>query len=482
MSNLVKGKIPPQSVEIEEAVLGAVLVDNSAVIDLLNVIKTSEVFYKPAHQHIFEAVIQLSNKNIPVDILSVSDQLQKMKKLEAVGGDFALINITQKIASSAHIEFHARILMQDYIKRKIIRLSSEAIEAAYDDAVDSLELMDRLDNDFVRLHEEVASGKTDLSWKDSLMQVTKNVEMLTNAGENDLIGIETGFTKLNKMFGGWKGGEFIVIGARPGMGKTAFVGSSMISAARAGHGVGFISLEMSAVQLATRAVALNSSLHLKQLTLNGFEQPKYFETLHRVTSEMFDYNIHIDDRSVLSINEIKRKARLLKRKHDIKLLIVDYIQLSAGAGKDIRTETGKVTQGLKALAKELDIAVIGLAQLSREVEKTPTKRPALHHLKESGDIEQDADIVAFLYRSEYYGLNIDDELLGPGENSEFIVAKNRSGGLGTVGLWYEANRTKYMDYDPKSGMNDNKFTNVHVEESFVYPPVEPNMQVDESIF
>src|SRR5690606_18655934 len=184
---------------------------------------------KPAHQHIFEAVTRLSNKNIPVDILSVSHELQKMKKLEAVGGDFYLINLTQKIASSAHIEYHARVLMQFYIKRKVIGLSSEAIRLAYDDTVDSLELMDLIDNDFVKLHEEVASGKTDLSWAETLQQVTRNVEMLTNAGENDLIGIETGFTKLNKMFGGWKGGEFIVIGARPGMGKTAFVGSSMIS-------------------------------------------------------------------------------------------------------------------------------------------------------------------------------------------------------------------------------------------------------------
>ncbi|SFO05398.1 replicative DNA helicase [Paenimyroides ummariense] len=482
MSDLKKGLIPPQAVDIEEAVLGAVLVDNASVIDLLHVIKTPDVFYKPAHQMVFEAIARLSNKNIPVDILSVSNELRAMKKLEEAGGDFYLINLTQKIASAAHIDYHAHILKQYYIKRKIIGLSSEAIRLAYDDAVDSLELMDLIDNDFVKLHEEVASGKTDVSWRETLQQVARNVEMLTNAGENDLIGIETGFTKLNKMFGGWKGGEFIVIGARPGMGKTAFVGSSMISAARAGHGVGFISLEMSAVQLATRAVALNSSLHLKQLTLNGFEHNKYFETLHRVTSEMFDYNIHIDDRPALNINEIKRKARLLHRKHGIKLLIVDYIQLSAGAGKDIRTETGKVTQGLKALAKELDIAVIGLAQLSREVEKTPTKRPALHHLKESGDIEQDADIVAFLYRAEYYGLNIDEELIGPGENSEFIVAKNRSGGLGTVGLWYDANRTKYMDYDPLSGMNENKFTNVHVDQPYVYPPVQPNENVDGSIF
>ncbi|WKW47285.1 replicative DNA helicase [Myroides sp. JBRI-B21084] len=477
MNDLKKGLIPPHAKDIEEAVLGAVLVDNASVIDLLHVIKTPEVFYKPENQYVFEAILRLSNKNIPVDILSVSDELKKTKKLDAVGGDFFLIDLTQKIASSAHIDFHAHILKQFYIKRKIIALANEATRLAYDDAVDSLELMDLLDNDFVKLHEEVASGKTDVSWSDSLMQVAKNVEMLTNAGENDLIGIETGFTKLNKMFGGWKTGEFIVIGARPGMGKTAFVGSSMISAARAGHGVGFISLEMSAVQLATRAIALNSSLHLKQLTLTGFEHAKYFETLNRVTSEMLNYNIHIDDRPALNINEIKRKARLLKRKHDIKLLIVDYIQLSAGAGKDIRTETGKVTQGLKALAKELDIAVIGLAQLSREVEKTPLKRPALHHLKESGDIEQDADIVAFLYRAEYYGLNIDEDLLGPGENSEFIVAKNRSGGLGTVGLWYEANRTKYMDYDPLSGMNDNRFTNVHVDALQNY-----NQPVNDSIF
>lgn len=480
MTDLTSAKLPPQAIDIEKNILGALLTYPASTYDVFGVFTNPEVFYKQQHRDIFKAIVSLSNRNEQIDMLTVDEELKRLRVAVDV---VYLIELTQLSVSSAHVEVWARIVMQYYIKRKIIEVSNEAIRMCYDDGTDSLALLDHFDNETTRLTDILATGKSDLTWKDSLLQVTKNVEMLTNAGENDLIGIETGFTKLNKMFGGWKGGEFIVIGARPGMGKTAFVGSSMISAARAGHGVGFISLEMSAVQLATRAVALNSSLHLKQLTLNGFEHQKYFDTLHRVTSEMFDYNIHIDDRPALGINEIKRKARLLKRKHNIKLLIVDYIQLSAGAGKDIRTETGRVTQGLKALAKELDIAVIGLAQLSREVEKSPLKRPALHHLKESGDIEQDADVVAFLYRAEYYGLNIDEELLGPGENSEFIVAKNRSGGLGTVGLWYDGNRTKYMDYSPESGLNDNRYTNVAVESVSGYNgPVPFNPNVDESIF
>jgi replicative DNA helicase len=219
----------------------------------------------------------------------------------------------------------------------------------------------------------------------------------------------------------------------------------MIGAAKSGAGVGFISLEMSTVQLAIRAVAVNSNYHLNQLTKTGFDKDSYFIGLNNKINEMKSLPIFIDERPALSINEIKRKARLMKRKHDIKVLIVDYIQLAGGDDEDIRKRTGKTSQGLKALAKELSITVIGLAQLSRAVESTPTKRPALHHLKESGDIEQDADIVAFLYRPEYYNLEGDASVLSDGTNTEFIISKYRQGGTGTVGLYYDTNKTKFSD-------------------------------------
>jgi replicative DNA helicase len=472
--NLEKGKLPPQAIELEEAIIGALLIDSRAIDELLQVFNDSNVFYKEANKLIFEAITDLISMSSPVDLLTVSNQLRVKKSLDLVGGDFYLIGLTQKISSSAHIEYHSRIVLQMYMKRKAIALGSDMINMAYDSDTDVFKLFDFIDVETSKINDIVEKGRSEMSYAKALDLVYDRVKMLTD-NEGSVTGVDTGFAKLNKHFGGWQPTDFNVIGARPGMGKTAFVVNTMMSSAKSGSAVGFISLEMSTEQLTTRTVAGESNFHLNQLTKNGFEKPEYFVSLLKKIQELRGLPIVIDDRPALTIGEIKRKARLYKRKHDIKILIVDYIQL-AGSDKDedIRIRVGKISNGLKALAKELHITVIGLAQLSREVEKTTHKRPSLHHLKESGDIEQDADMVAFLYRPAYYGIDVDHDVIDDDCNTEFIIAKYRHGGVGTIGLYYDENKTKFTDYE-NSGI---KSQEAYSDEAVDLPKINPNDAFD----
>ena len=439
-------KITPQAIDLENAVLGALLIDARGVDQALEVIKSENVFYLETHKQIFKAIKILNDTSNPVDLLSVADQLKKLNKLKFVGGEFYLLKLSQKVSSSAHIEYHCRILLQEFVKRELIKAGTQIVENCYKPSEDIFKILDSADQSFTAINELVNSGQKASSWSESLKAVATRVEFLTN-NDSDITGVTTGLKKLDLFLGGWQKQDFIVIGARPGMGKTAFTVNNMIAAAKSGVAVGFMSMEMSDVQLATRSVAVNSDFHMKQLNKTGFEKIKYFETLNTLIHEMQSLPIYIEDRPSLTISEIKRTARKWKRKHQIGLLIVDYIQLTGGHN-DIRIRTGETSRGLKHIAKELDIPVIGLSQLSRAVETTTTKRPALHHLKEAGDIEQDADIVSFIYRPEYYALDIDYENLQMDENTEFITSKNRNGALGITGMWFEGAKTKFLDSKP----------------------------------
>ncbi|MAM27447.1 MAG: replicative DNA helicase [Flavobacteriaceae bacterium] len=453
--SLEKGKLPPQDVGLEVIILGGMLIDKKGVDDCLEVIKTPDVFYKDAHKNIFEAISYLYNKAEGVDIVTVSEQLKKKKLLEASGGDYYLVQLTQKVSSAAHIEFHSRIVLQKFIQREYIRFANQLLESSYDDSADVFDMMEQAEINFTKISEMINRGKSEVSWADAINEVPKRVEFLTN-NSGDVTGVTTGLVKLDKWFGGWQPTDLIVIGARPGMGKTAFTINNMIKAAQSGKVVGFMSLEMSAIQLATRGVAVNSNYHMRQLNQTGFEHPKYFKGLNDLVNVMAELPIHIDDRPGLNIGEMKAKARSWKRKYGLDILIVDYIQLADGHS-DVRIRTGETSRGLKHIAKELEIPVIGLSQLSRGVEtRGGSKRPLLSDLKEAGDIEQDADIVGFLYRPAYYGFECDYEILEQDENTEFIVAKNRNGGIGTEGIWFEENKTKFMDYSPMINREDDE--------------------------
>lgn len=475
--NLEKGKLPPQAIDLEEAILGAMIIDKKGVEDGMLVIKDSSIFYKDAHKYIFEAIQDLYKKAQPIDMLTVSSRLKSMGNLELVGGDFYLIQLTQKISSSAHLEYHCRIVMQKYIQRAMIRDCSELISKAYDEETDVFDLLDEANLKLTNLQEQTNVGVQDMTIGEALDVIEKKVELLSSKDEDEISGIFTGFKKVDLITSGFQPTDLIVIAARPGMGKTSLVMKTMLANALKGVAGGFVSLEMSTVQLVTRMIACNSHFHLNQLFRTGFEHKKYFEQFATKKYEMQKYGVHFDDRS-RELFDIVAKIRLWKRKFDIKYVIIDYLQImsfkSLGKNGNREQEISMATRTLKALAKELSIPVILLSQLSRDVEsRGSSKRPQLKDLRESGAIEQDADLVAFIYRPEYYGIEPDEELTAMGANTEFIIAKHRNGSLDIKGLYFDANKTKFMDPED---LESSKQHDAEMNSSIVnnIPKINPN--------
>lgn len=434
---LEKGKLPPQAVEIEEVILGALMIDRKGVDEIIDLL-TPEAFYKPAHQHIYEAIHFLFRDGQSVDLLTVSAQLKKVGKLEQAGGEFYLIQLTQKVSSSAHIEFHARIVLQKYIQRSLIKISSEIIEEAYDEGTDVFDLMDSAE---AKLY-EVAQGnikRSTATAQDLVNQAKKRIEEIAN--KEGLSGVPSGFAKLDALTSGWQPSDLIIIAARPGMGKTALT-LSMARNMTVDHNipVAFFSLEMSSVQLITRLIS--SETHLSSEKLRTGNLQKYeWEQLNVKVKDLEKAPLYIDDTPSLSIFDLRAKARRLASQYGIKLIIVDYLQLmTAGANNKTgnrEQEISTISRNLKGLAKELDIPVIALSQLSRAVEtRGGSKRPVLSDLRESGAIEQDADIVSFIYRPEYYKIEEwdDDDHSPTAGQAELIIAKHRNGGLDDIRL------------------------------------------------
>ena len=454
--NLEQGKLPPQAIDLEEAVLGAMLIDKKGVDEVIDILQP-EAFYKTAHQYIFEAILMLFESTDPIDLLTVSSALRKSERLEAVGGDFYLVQLTQKIASSAHIEFHARIILQKYIQRSLIKISSEIIEKSYKDSTDVLELLDEAES---KLY-DVTQGnikKSATSAQNLVIEAKKRIEDI--ASREGLSGVSSGFDELDKLTSGWQPSDLIIIAARPGMGKTALTLSIARNIAVGRQiPVAFFSLEMSSVQLITRLISAETGLSSEKLRTGKLAQHEW-QQLNVKVSDLEKAPLYIDDSPSLSIFELRAKARRLSRLHGIKLIVIDYLQLMTAASNNKsgnrEQEISTISRNLKALAKELDTPVIALSQLSRAVEtRGGTKRPQLSDLRESGAIEQDADIVSFIYRPEYYGIDEwDDEERSPSDGqAEFIVAKHRNGGLDNIRLKFIAHLGKFeniADFDLSS--------------------------------
>lgn len=446
--NLEKGKLPPQAVEMEEAVLGAMMIDTKGVNDVIDIL-IADAFYKDAHKLIYEAITKLFQDNQPIDILTVSTQLRKDGKLDLVGGDFYLISLTQKISSSAHIEFHARVILQKYIQRSLIRISNEIIEEAYDESTDVFDLIDSAEG---KLY-EVTQGNIKKSTETAQSLVAQAKKRIQDIGSKEgLSGLPTGFHKLDALTSGWQPSDLIIIAARPGMGKTAFVLSMARNiAVDAGKAVAVFSLEMSSVQLITRLISSETALSSEKLRTGKLEDHEW-QQLNVKVKDLEKAPLFIDDTPSLSIFDLRAKARRLKQQNDIQLIIIDYLQLMTAGGNqkgggNREQEISTISRNLKGLAKELDIPVIALSQLSRAVEtRGSSKRPLLSDLRESGAIEQDADIVSFIYRPEYYKIEQwDDDEQGPTEGqAEFIVAKHRNGSLDNIRLRFLG---KYGKFD-----------------------------------
>ena len=448
--NLEKGKIPPQALDLEEVVLGAMMIDKKGVDEVIDIL-SPEAFYKEAHQYIFEAIFKLFESSEPIDLLTVSSQLRKDQKLDLVGGDFYLISLTQKVSSSAHIEFHARIILQKFIQRSLIKISNEIIEDSYDETKDVFDLLDKAE---ARLY-EVTQGnikKSSETAQELVIQAKKKIEEISN--KEGLSGIPSGFDKVDKLTSGWQESDLIIVAARPGMGKTALT-LSMARNISVNNDipVAFFSLEMSSVQLITRLISSETGLSSEKLRTGRLEKHEW-EQLNVKVKALEKAPLFIDDTPSLSIFDLRAKARRLKSQHDIKLVIIDYLQLMTAGGSqkggNREQEISMISRNLKALAKELSVPVIALSQLSRAVEtRGGSKRPLLSDLRESGAIEQDADIVSFIYRPEYYKIDEwDDEERTPTEGqAEFIVAKHRNGGLDNIRLKFIGHLGKFDNLD-----------------------------------
>jgi len=456
LQNNELGKIPPQAVDLEEAVLGALMLEREAVNEVIDILK-AESFYKESHQKIFSAIHELFQRSEPIDILTVTAELRKMGELDIVGGAYYISYLTNRVASSANIQFHARIISQKHILRELIRISSDTIREAYEESTDVFDLLDKAERDLFTVAQGNIRKEYD-SMSDVIKQAIENIEA-AKKNVDGVSGVPTGFHALDRITSGWQKSDMIIIAARPGMGKTAFV----ISMARNiavdfNLPVAIFSLEMSSIQLVNRLISAETGIKGEKIRKGNLEDHE-FTQLHTRIKKLSNAPIFIDDTPSLSVFELRAKARRLKSKHDIKLIIVDYLQLmTAGSDRGNREqEISTISRSIKTIAKELNIPIIALSQLSRAVEtRGGDKKPMLSDLRESGAIEQDADIVSFIYRPEYYDLDQDEEgnsLLGIGQ---VIIAKHRNGALDTVSLKFVKDFAKFENletiYDDQPGL------------------------------
>lgn len=447
------GKLPPQATDVEEAVLGALMLEKDALIQVADILKP-EVFYRDNHQKIYAAIRVLFEQTKPVDILTVTAQLRTQGELEMIGGAYYITELTNRVASAANIEYHCRIIIQKFIQRELIRVSTEVINSAYDDTTDVLDLLDTANSQLSDLQQGSVPGM-ESTLEDALMERLVQYEEMTKL---EITGLPSGFQDLDKKTGGFQDTDLIIIGGRPAMGKTALgltiarniaINSTLNNKPIK---VGFFSLEMSKGQLTDRLLSMESLVELWKLRAPKVMQDWEWQTIHKKAGAMSAKNsIVIDDFSTMTINQFKAKARRMKAKHGIQVIIVDYLQLMKGsASKGNRDqELGEITRGLKAVAKSLKIPIIALAQLSRSVEQRAggAKRPMLSDLRESGSIEQDADMVLFIHRPEYYGIEVDEDNNSTLGMAEIIVAKYRHGETGITKVRWIGKYTTFADLD-----------------------------------
>ena len=445
-------KIQPQAKELEEVVLGAMMVEKSAVNAVIDVLQP-ESFYVEAYGEVFRAIQALFNNSEPIDLLTVTEQLRKDGKLDMLGGSHRVASLTSRVASSANVEFHARIIAQKHIQRELIRVSNAIIEKAYDETSDVFDLLDEAESKLF----EVAEGNIRKSYESMstvMRQALDDIESARN-NEDGVSGVPSGFHDLDKITGGWQRSDMIVLAARPGMGKTAFV-LSMARNMAVDHDipVAVFSLEMSAVQLVQRLISSETEINSDKFRKGNLEEHEY-QQLHSRCGKLSKAPLFIDDTPGLNIFELRAKCRRLKAQHGIDMVIIDYLQLmSAGSDKGNREqEISSISRSIKGIAKELDVPIIALSQLSRNVEtRGGDKRPLLSDLRESGAIEQDADIVAFIYRAEYYGITEHPDGIDTAGLGELILAKHRHGALDTIKMKFVKNLAKFANYDTFSDL------------------------------
>lgn len=447
-SLLDHGRVPPQAVDLEEAVLGAIMLEKDALSAVIDILKP-EVFYKEAHRVIFKAIISLFNKSEPVDILTVTNQLKSSGDLELIGGAYHITQLTSRVASSANVEYHSRIILQKHIQRELIRISSDIIKDAFEDTTDVFDLLDRAEQNLFAVSEtNIRRGQEEIT--QLMREAIKEIEIAKDS-DTKMRGVPSGFTELDRVTNGFQKSDLIILASRPGMGKTAF---ALTLARNMAVGfntpIAFFSLEMSSIQLVTRLISAETQLKSDKLR-KGDLQDFEWQQLNTKIRNLEDAKIFIDDTPALSIFELRAKCRRMKAQNDIQMIFVDYLQLMVGQQEhkgNREQEISQISRSLKSLAKELDVPIMALSQLSRAVEtRAGDKRPILSDLRDSGAIEQDADLVIFIYRPEYYQLNEDDKGNPTAGLANINIAKHRNGALANIELRFIADFAKFAEVD-----------------------------------
>ena len=449
---MIEERVPPQNIEAEQAVLGAMLIDKKAIAKASEILTSSD-FYREAHRVIFNAMLELYNKNEAVDMVTVTEILKRDNKLEDIGGLAYITSLANVVLTAANVKYHADIVAEKSVLRQLVRVSTEIAAMGYEANEDVGTLLDTAESRIL----EISNRKKKADFtpiNDVLMESVQNIEKLIN-NKGGLTGLPSGFADLDKLTSGLHPSDFIILAARPSMGKTALALNIVQNVALRAHkkiggeprSVAFFSLEMSKEQLVNRMLCAEAGIDSQRLRV-GEMGDKDWDALWGACDLMSKAKIYIDDTAGITVMDMRSRARRLKAEHGLDLIVVDYLQLMQGSGKrnnsgDRQQEVSEISRSLKALARELDVPVLALSQLSRSVEARQVKRPMLSDLRESGSLEQDADIVAFLYREDYYNPETENK------HTELIIAKHRNGPVDTVNLFFHKQFTKFVGFSKR---------------------------------
>ncbi|TDQ38362.1 replicative DNA helicase [Aureibacillus halotolerans] len=450
MSDMMEGRLPPQNTEAEQAVLGAVFLDPASMTTASELVMPED-FYKTSHQRIFHTMMSLAEKNEPVDLVTVTSELADHKILEEIGGVSYLTQLADSAPTAANIEYYARIVEEKSILRRLIRTATDIAEDGYsrDDEVQNV--LSNAEKNIMAISQRKNSGNFK-EIKDVLVDTYDNIEMLHNR-QGDITGIASGFSELDRMTAGFQRNDLIIVAARPSVGKTAFaLNIAQNVAIHANENVAIFSLEMGAEQLVMRMLCAEGNIDAQRLRTGKLTSDDW-QKLTMAMGSLSNAGIYIDDTPGIRVNDIRAKCRRLKMEHGIGMILIDYLQLIAGSsrngGENRQQEVSEISRSLKALARELEVPVIALSQLSRGVESRQDKRPMMSDIRESGSIEQDADIVSFLYRDDYYDKESESQNI-----IEIIIAKQRNGPVGTVELAFVKEYNKFVNLETRHNEHD----------------------------
>ena len=442
------GKLPPQELDIEAAVLGAIILEKKAIIEVASILRVNH-FYSEAHQEIYRAIIEMFAAGESIDMLTLVGHIRSNGKLEIIGGAYYIAELTSRVSSAANIEFHARLLVEAGMKRSLIKMASDIHQEAYEDTTDVFSLIEKSNLEIQEIYDDAIGSKAEQSMVEIGLKVIRTIEA-RQSGKHT--GLDSGFAVLDSLLNGFNKTDLIILAARPGMGKTSFAMQAGKNIAEKGIPVGIFSLEMSNEQLVERLAISESEIdsdRVKKGLLDSYEVSRYMDAVGKLSN----LPIFIDDTPFMTILELRARAMRMKTKHKIQFIIVDYLQLIKGINEGGKTmnrdqEIGVITRTLKGIAKELDIPIVALAQLSRAVEtRGGLKKPQLSDLRESGSIEQDADVVLFLYRPEYYKITEDQDGFPTHGLCEVIAEKHRNGSTGTVKVKFIGKLTKFAPWE-----------------------------------